>query len=75
MTGVQTCALPIYDRGCEAELATILDAGLAVDQLPDMAVLRERFAPDPAALPGSTVLLTPLADYEALLGGDTRETS
>ena len=60
-----------HDRGCEAELATILDAGLAVDQSPDMAVLRERFVPDPAMLPGSTVLLTPLADYEALLGDET----
>ena len=64
-----------HDRGCEAELAVILDAGLAADELPDMAILRERFAPDPATLPGSTVLLTPLADHDALLGGDTGETS
>jgi hypothetical protein len=34
-----------HDRGCEAGLATILSAGLAADQLPDIAVLRERFAP------------------------------
>ena len=64
-----------HDRGCEAELATILEAGLAADELPDMAILRERFAPDPATLPDSTVLLTPLADYEALLGGETGEVS
>ena len=64
-----------HDRGCEAELATILDAELALDQSPDMAVLRERFAPDPAMLPDSTVLLTPLADYEALLGDETGEAS
>jgi hypothetical protein len=64
-----------HDRGCEAELATILDASLAVDELPNIAVLRERFAPDPAALPGSTVLLTPLADYEALLGDKAGELS
>ena len=64
-----------HDRGCEAELATILEAGLAADELPGMAILRGRFAPDPATLPGSTVLLTPLADYEALLGGETGEAS
>ena len=64
-----------HDRGCEAELATILAAGLAVDELPNMAVLRERFAPDPATLPGSTVVLVPLAAYEALLGDDTGEVS
>jgi hypothetical protein len=64
-----------HDRGCEAELATILAAGLAADELPNMAVLRERFAPDPATLPGSIVLLTPLAAYEALLGDDTGEVS
>ena len=64
-----------HDRGCEAELATILEAGLAADELPDMAVLRERFAPDPATLPASTVHLTPLADYEALLGGEPGEAS
>ena len=64
-----------HDRGCEAELAAILDAGLAADQLPDMAVLRERFVPDPATLPASTVLLTPLADHEALLGDKTGEAS
>ena len=64
-----------HDRGCEAELATILDTDLAADRLPDRAVLRERFAPDPAALPGSTVLLAPLADYEALLGDATGDMS
>ena len=64
-----------HDRGCEADLATILDAGLAADELPNMAVLRERFAPDPAILPGSTVHLTPLTAYEALLGDDTGEVS
>jgi hypothetical protein len=62
-----------HDRGCEAELATILDAGLAADQLPDMAILRERFAPDPAMLPGSTVLLASLADYEVLLGDEPED--
>ena len=40
----------------------------AASQLPDMAALRERFAPDPAALPEVVVHLTPLSAYEALLG-------
>jgi hypothetical protein len=35
-----------------------------------MAALRERFAPDPAALPEIVIHLTPLVAYEALLGGD-----
>ena len=79
-----------HERGCEAELATILAAGLAADEFPNMAVLRERFAPgradrsvrhrfasrpDPATRAGSTVPLTPLAAYEALLGDDTGEAS
>jgi len=36
--------------------------------LPDLAALRQRFAPDPAALPEVVVHLTPLTAYEALLG-------
>jgi hypothetical protein len=53
-----------HDRGCEAELAT---ADLAAGAMPDMAVLRARFAPDPAQLPDVVVHLTPLAAYKALL--------
>lgn len=56
-----------HDRGCEAELAAELSAG----QLPSIAELRERFAPDPAGLPEVAVHLTPLAAYEALLGNTT----
>jgi hypothetical protein len=59
-----------HERGCEADLATLLAADLAAGQLPDLAALRERFAPDPAALPAVTVLLTPLIAYEALIGND-----
>jgi transposase InsO family protein len=55
-----------HDRGCEAELAAILEADLAAGRLPDLAALRDRFAPDPAALPAVVVHLTPLAAYEAL---------
>jgi len=59
-----------HERGCEADLATLLTADLAAGQLPDLAALRERFAPDAAALPAVTVLLTPLTAYEALVGND-----
>src|SRR5580700_5409404 len=52
-----------HDRGCKAEFASIL----AANQLLDMAALRERFAPDPAALPEVVVHLTPLSSYEELV--------
>lgn len=55
-----------HDRACEAELATVLTAHLAADQLPDLAALRTRFAPDPARLPEVRVELVPLSLYEAL---------
>lgn len=57
-----------HERGCEAELAAILAKDLAANQLPDMAVLHEQFAPDPAILPEVAVTLAPLSDYEELLG-------
>src|ERR1700688_284813 len=59
-----------HERGCEAELAALLAIDLAAGQLPDLAALRERFAPDPAALPEVVVHLTPLVAYEALVGND-----
>ena len=49
-----------HDRGCEAELATLIVGLLAEGALPDMAELRARFAPDPASLPNITVRITPL---------------
>jgi hypothetical protein len=58
-----------HDRGCEAELASALAADLSAAQLPDLAMLRARFAPDPAALPEIVVHLMPLIAYEDLLGG------
>lgn len=57
-----------HDRGCEADLATVLAADLDAHRLPDMAALRARFSPDPAALPGVVVHLAPLSGYEVLLG-------
>jgi hypothetical protein len=59
-----------HERGCEAELATLLAADLASGQLPDIAALNARFACDPEALPEVVVHLTPLIAYEALLGGE-----
>lgn len=58
-----------HDRGCEAELAGVLEELLAADVRPDLAALRERFAPDPARLPEITVTLASLASYETLLDG------
>jgi transposase InsO family protein len=55
-----------HDRACEAELATVLTEHLAADQLPELAALRRRFAPDPARLPEVLVELVPLSLYEAL---------
>ena len=60
-----------HERGCEAELAILLTADLAAAQLPDIAALHARFAPDPAALPEIVVHLTPLIAYEDLLGAAT----
>ena len=47
-----------------------LAEGLAEGRVPDMAALRLRFAPDPAALPEVVVELTPLTDYDVLLVGE-----
>jgi hypothetical protein len=57
-----------HDRGCEAELAALLSKLLEAGQLPDMADVLQRFAPDPGELPKVVVHLTPLTDYEDLIG-------
>lgn len=59
-----------HERGCESELADQLTASLQARRLPDIAALRERFAPDPARLPRVVVHLAPLNAYEALLGAN-----
>ncbi len=56
-----------HERGCEAELACLLDAERAGGRLPDMVALRTRFAPDPASLPEIHVRQVPLAAYQELL--------
>ena len=59
-----------HDRACEVELAALLAEDIAADRLPDMAMLRARFAPDPATLPKVVVQLAPLSIYDVLLMGD-----
>ena len=56
-----------HERGCEGELAGIIVETLDEGALPDIAELRRRFAPDPAALPEIAIPLAPLADYDALM--------
>ena len=56
-----------HERGCEAELADALAAGLRAKDLPDMALLRARFTPDTDRAPTVVVTLPPLQSYEALL--------
>jgi hypothetical protein len=56
-----------HERGCEADLAALIDASLDAGDLPDLADLRARFAPAPEALPQVTVTLTPLSAYDALM--------
>ncbi|RWE74610.1 MAG: IS21 family transposase, partial [Mesorhizobium sp.] len=48
------------------------DAALQARRLPDMAALRERFAPDPSRLPNVVVRLAPLNAYEALIGASLK---
>jgi hypothetical protein len=62
-----------HDRGCEADLAQVLEDDLAAGRLPDLAALRARFSPDPAALPEGLVHLIPLSAYEDLLTGGLGE--
>jgi hypothetical protein len=56
-----------HERACEAELAGVLEALLEeTGRLPDMAELRARFAPNPAAMPDVTVAQPPLEAYEEI---------
>jgi len=57
-----------HERGCESELADLLSTALQAGLLPDIAELRQRFAPDPGRLPDVVVELAPLDSYDALLG-------
>ena len=55
-----------HDRGCEAELATAINAELDASRLLDLAVLRERFGPAPGSMPVIEVNLVPLNAYDVL---------
>src|ERR1700694_4385524 len=55
-----------HDRACEAELAQVIDAELDAGRLPDMALLRERFAPSPASLPEIRIAFVALSSYDEL---------
>jgi hypothetical protein len=57
-----------HDRGCERELAEELARTLEAGKLPDLAVLRVLFGPDPDQLPIVHVQLASLNGYEALIG-------
>ena len=69
----QTCKITVellalaHERSCERALAAELAKVLAADGLPDLAVLRRHFAPDPACLPAVTVQSVSLDSYEALV--------
>lgn len=58
-----------HERSCEVELGEILAVDLEAGHPPDMAALRARFAPNPAALPAVVVQLVPLTVYDTLLPG------
>ena len=55
-----------HDRGCEAELAGLIEADLDAGKLPDLAILRPQFRPKAAAIPDVVVQLAPLSTYDEL---------
>ncbi len=55
-----------HERGCEADLAALIDASLDAGDFPDLATLQVRFQPDPEALPQVTVTMAPLSAYDVL---------
>jgi len=55
-----------HDRGCEAELAELIDAELDAGRLPDLALWRGRFGPSPASVPMIEVEFVPLSTYDEL---------
>jgi hypothetical protein len=55
-----------HERACEAELAHAIEAALDQQQLPDLAMLRQQFAPSASAIPTVTVALPAAVAYDAL---------
>ena len=57
-----------HDEACEAELAALIAAELALRRAPDARDLRDRLAPRGRDLPADVpVSLTALASFDALL--------
>src|SRR5712692_9445329 len=55
-----------HDRGCEAELAELIDAELDAGRLPNLPFLRERFSPNSASVPAIKVAFVALSSYDEL---------
>ena len=55
-----------HERGCEAELAKVIDGELDAGRWPDLAVLRGLFGPNTASVPVVAVDLVPLDTYDEL---------
>jgi hypothetical protein len=62
-----------HERGCEAALAEAIDATLHAGEALDLALLRARFGPSPAAVPIIKVELAPLGAYDELAAVYTTE--
>ena len=60
-----------HDQCCEARLAADIDVLLDAGKLPDPALLRERFSPQPVSAPDVEVVLPPMSEYDnaCLAGG------
>ena len=65
-TMVELLALA-HERSCEADLAAALAQQLLEGGMPDLAILRARFAPSIACLPVIAVNLPAIASYDVLL--------
>jgi transposase InsO family protein len=55
-----------HERTCEAELAVLIELELDASRLPDLAILREQFGPNPASVPVVNVAFVPLSAYDDL---------
>ena len=53
-----------HDHCCEVQLAAEIDMHLGAGELPDPAVLRKRFPPEPDGMPEVGVALPPMSEYD-----------
>ena len=56
-----------HDRGCEAELAALLEEDLRQHRIPDIVTLRTLFGPSEGDLPVVKVQMADLASYNQLV--------